>query len=224
MSGIIKVTSFVSLFLLGSMNLYASGTDITITEFRQLYNSLLAGKTLVTNTEEDGMQITKVRNFGQAVDVGENDFEVPIETVISKSKDGAPVETITINILDRVNELGNQPIISEETRKMVVESQGATPRDTNEIESMGLFRVSKNSKGGFDVQNFGLIPSVVVEGNTNKIAASNISYSCFPENNLTKCILTVRDYKLGPYTPLVGYTLSDPVGGDLVEISEELKK
>lgn len=224
MSGIIKSTGFVFLFLLGSMNLYASDTNITITEFRQLYNSLLAGKTLVTNTEEDGMQITKVRNFGQAVDVGENDFEVPIQTVISKSKVGAPVETITINILDRVNELGSQPIISEETRKMVVESQGATPRDTNEIESMGLFRVSKNSKGGFDVQNFGLIPSVVVEGNTNKIAASNISYSCFPENNLTKCILTVRDYKLGPYTPLVGYTLSDPVGGDLVEISEELKK
>lgn len=224
MSGIIKSTGFVFLFLLGSMNLYASDTDITITEFRQLYNSLLAGKTLVTNTEEDGVRITKVRNFGQAVDVGENDFEVPIQTVISKSKDGAPVETITINILDRVNELGNQPIISEETRKMVVESQGATPRNTNEIESMGLFRVSKNSKGGFDVQNFGLIPSVVVEGNTNKIAASNISYSCFPENNLTKCILTVRDYKLGPYTPLVGYTLSDPVGGDLVEISEELKK
>lgn len=224
MSGIIKSTGFVLLFLLGSMNLYASDTNITITEFRQLYNSLLAGKTLVTNTEKNGMQITKVRNFGQAVDVGENDFEVPIETVISKSKDGAPVETITINILDRVNQLGNQPIISEETRKMVVESQGATPRDTREIESMGLFRVSKNSKGGFDVQNFGLIPSVVVEGNTNKIAASNSSYSCFPENGLTKCILTVRDYKLGPYTPLVGYTLSDPVGGDLVEISEELKK
>jgi hypothetical protein len=89
---------------------------------------------------------------------------------------------------------------------------------------MGLFRVSKNDKGGFVVHNFGLIPSVDVEGNKNTIAGSNISYSCYPEKSLAKCVLTVRDYRLGPYEPLVGYTLKEPIGGDFVEISQEIAK
>ena len=96
--------------------------------------------------------------------------------------------------------------------------------DTGEIEFLGLFRVSKNDKGGFDVHNFGLIPSVVVEGNTNKISGSNVSYSCYPENNVSTCVLTVRDYNLGDYTPLVGYKLMEPVGGDFVETSVEVKQ
>jgi hypothetical protein len=223
MKRFIGLTIFVFLFVLGGVNLHASDSKITISEFRQLYDGLLAGKTLVTTSEMDGMQITKTRSFGQPIDVGEGDFEVPIQVVVSKSKADKTVETINLSIVDRVNVLGDQPIISEETRRMSVTSDNTT-RNTNEVESMGLFTVARNSKGGFDVSNFGLMPSVVVDGNKNKIAGSNLTYSCFPENNLTKCILTVRDYKLGPYTPLVGYTLSNPIGGDYVEISQEMKK
>ena len=222
-----RIKAFAGLMiilLIGGSNLNASESDITITEFRRLYDSLLAGKTLVTESEQDGVDVTKVRKFGQAASAGGDDFEVPIEIVITKSKEGVPVNSITINILDRVNDIGGQPIIYEEARSMSVVSTGAQPLDTDEVESVGLFRASKNDKGGFDVHNFGLIPSVVVDGDTNKVAGSNISYSCYPENNLTKCVLTVRDYNLGSYTPLVGYTLKGPVGEDSVEISQEMKE
>ncbi|MGH7851070.1 MAG: hypothetical protein ACREOP_12295 [Thermodesulfobacteriota bacterium] len=212
------------ILIIGGVDLNASESDITITEFRQLYDSLLAGKTLVTESEQDGADVIKVRKFGQAAGAGGNDFEVPIDVVITKSKEGVQVNSITIHILDRVNDIGGQPIIYEETRSMSVVSTGVQPLDTDEVESVGLFRASKNDKGGFDVHNFGLIPSVVVDGNTNKVAGSNISYSCYPENNLTKCVLTVRDYNLGSYTPLVGYTLKGPVGEDSVEISQEMKE
>jgi hypothetical protein len=224
MGKITGVAALLIILLSGGISLNAAETDITIAEFRQLYDSLLAGKTLVTQSKEDGMDVTKESVFGQPVGVGNGDFEVPIQSVITKSKDGAPVETITINILDRVNDLGGQPIIYEEARKMSVTSSGDGSQETDEVEFMGLFRVSKNAKGGFDVHNFGLIPSVDVDGNTNKIAGSNISYSCYPEKGLTKCVLTVRDYRLGPYKPLVGYTLKEPIGGDFVEISQEIAK
>lgn len=223
--GRVKVCAgLIIILLIGGTNLNASESDITITEFRQLYDSLLAGKTLVTESEQDGVDVIKVRKFGQAVGAGGNDFQVPIEVVITKSKEGVPVNSITINILDRVNDINGQPIIYEEARSMSVVSTGTQPLDTDEVESVGLFRASKNDKGGFDVHNFGLIPSVVVDENTNKVAGSNISYSCYPENSLTKCVLTVRDYNLGSYTPLVGYTLKDPIGEDFVEISQEMKE
>jgi hypothetical protein len=222
-----KITGFAALLIMllsGGICLNAAETGITIAEFRQLYGSLLAGKTLVTQHKEDGMDITKESIFGQPVDVGSGDFEVPIQTVITKTKDGAPVETITINILDRVNDLGGQPIIYEEAKKLSVANSGSGAQETKEVEFMGLFRVSKNDKDGFVVHNFGLIPSVDVEGNKNTIAGSNISYSCYPEKSLAKCVLTVRDYRLGPYEPLVGYTLKEPIGGDFVEISQEIAK
>ncbi len=223
--GKVKVCAgLIIILLIGGTNLNASESDLTTTEFRQLYDSLLAGKTLVTESEQDGVDVIKVRKFGQAVGAGGNDFQVPIEVVITKSKGGVPVNSITINILDRVNDINGRPIIYEEARSMSVVSTGARPLDTDEVESVGLFRASKNDKGGFDVHNFGLIPSVVVDGDTNKIAGSNISYSCYPENSLTKCVLTVRDYNLGPYTPLTGYTLKDPIGEDFVEISQEIKE
>lgn len=224
--GRVKVCAglIIIILLIGGTNLNASESDLTTTEFRQLYDSLLAGKTLVTESEQDGVDVIKVRKFGQAVGAGGNDFQVPIEVVITKSKEGVPVNSITINILDRVNDINGQPIIYEEARSMSVVSTGAQPLDTDEVESVGLFRASKNDKGGFDVHNFGLIPSVVVDGDTNKIAGSNISYSCYPENSMTKCVLTVRDYNLGPYTPLTGYTLKDPIGEDFVEISQEIKE
>jgi hypothetical protein len=223
--GRVKVCAGLIIILLtGGIGLSASESDLTTAEFRQMYDSLLAGKTLVTESEQEGVDVIKVRKFGQAVGAGGNDFQVPIEVVITKSKEGVPVNVITINILDRVNDINGQPIIYEEARSMSVASTGAQPLDTDEVESVGLFRASKNDKGGFDVHNFGLIPSVVVDGDKNKVAGSNISYSCYPENSLTKCVLTVRDYNLGPYTPLTGYTLKDPIGDDFVEISQEIKE
>lgn len=222
-----KIVTFMCLMLLmlGSVPaLQAGEMDISITEFRQIYDTLLSGKTLVTESEEDGISIKTERSFGQAVNVGDNDFEVPIATVITKTKDGQPIQTMRVSILDRVNDIGGQPIIYEEARRMVVENPDAAPLDTSEVEFMGLFRVSKNAKGGFDVHNFGLIPSVVVENNKNKISGSNMSYSCYSENGLSKCVLTVRDYRLGDYTPLVGYKLGEPVGNDLVETAVESKQ
>ena len=222
-----KITGIAVLFfvlLLGGINLNAAESNISISEFRQMYDSLLAGKTLVTQSKEDGMDVIKQSTFGQAVGVGNSNFEVPIQTIITKSKDGTPVETITISILDRVNNLGGQPIIYEEAKKMSVASSEEGQHETDEIEFMGIFRVSKNDKGGFDVHNFGLIPSVVVVDGTNRIAGSNIDYSCYPENSLTKCVLTVRDFNLGPYTSLMGYQLKEPIGGDFVETSQEIAK
>ena len=222
MGGIKAFAGLVIILLIGGIDLSASESDITITEFRQLYDSLLAGKTLVTESEQDGVDVTKVRKFGPAQGMGGTEFQVPIEVMITKSKEGVPVSSITIHILDMVNDIGGQPIIYEEARSMSVVSAGAQSRETDEVESVGLFRVSKNDKGGFDVHNFGLMPSVVVDGNKNKVSGSNLSYSCYPEKSLTKCVLTVRDYNLGSYTPLVGYSLNGPIGGDFVEMSQEM--
>ncbi|MEQ9618579.1 MAG: hypothetical protein RIG61_05355 [Deltaproteobacteria bacterium] len=216
--------SFLLLAFSAGISLQAAEHGITIGEFRQMYDSLLAGKTLVTETEEDGMSVRTERNYGQAISVGGEDFEVPVQRVITKTKDGQMVQRVTVSILDRVNDIGGQPIIYEEARKLVVENPEAAPLDTEEIEFLGLFRVSKNDKGGFDVHNFGLIPTVIVENNTNKISGSNVSYSCYPENNATKCVLTVRDYRLGDYTPLMGYQLMEPIGGDFVETAVEVKQ
>lgn len=213
---------YVALILLGAAA-SAAEKDITTAEFRQLYTSLLAGKTLVSTTEEDGVTVTKERTFSQPVDVGGGDFDITTSTVITKTKDGVQSQKITISILDRINSIGGKPIISEEARRMVVEEPGSEPRTTDEIEFVGLFRSSKNDKGGFDVHNFGLIPSVSVEDDSSDISGSNLSFSCYPEEGLTTCVLTVRDYKLGDYTPLVGYQLLEPIGGDLVETAREVK-
>ncbi len=221
----IKISIFVlALMVAGAVGLQAGEPDMSTSEFRQLYDSLLAGKTLSNTTEQDGVTIVTERKFGAAIDLGENDFEVPVQRVITKTKDGQMIQRITVNILDRVNNLGDSAIIYEEARRMLVENVDAAPLNTNEIEFVGLFRVSKNAMGGFDVHNFGLIPSVVVKDGKNSLAGSNLSYSCFAENGLSKCVLTIRDYKLGDYEPLVGYELKEMVGGDHVEIAEEIKQ
>jgi len=214
---------FILLFAIG-VNVRSAEPDMTTAEFRQLYNSLLAGKTLSTTTEKDGVTIVTERSFGQLVDLAEDDFDIPVQRVITKTKDGKQIQKITIDILDRVSNLGDSAIIYEEARGMVVENPDGEPLNTNEGEFLGMFRIAKNNKGGFDVHNFGLIPSVVVRDGKNEIAGSNISYSCFAENNLSKCVLTIRDYKLGDYNPLVGYQLKEAVGGDFVEIAEEIKQ
>ena len=178
---------YVALILFGGVA-SAAENDINTAEFKQIYTSLLAGKTLVSTSEKDGAQVQKV----------------------------------TINILDRVSSIGGKPVIYEEARNMVVEEEGAEPRTTEEGEFVGLFRASKNDKGGFDVHNFGLIPSVEVEGDASSIAGSNLSFSCYPAEGVAECVLTVRDYKLGGYEPLVGYQLLEPIGDDFVETAREV--
>jgi len=207
-----------------SSNLYAKDEPLSVKEFRQLYDSLLAGKILVTETTQDGVIVKKERQFGKAVDVGDGEFDIPVSIVITKSKDGKLQQKTTINVLDHINNLGGATIISEEFRKTTVEEPGSEPQTTREIEFNGSFRVSKNDKGGFDVHNFGLVPSVLVDGDSMNLAGSMISYSCFPETGNTKCILTIRDYKLGDYKPLIGFTLVEPAGGDVVEVSEEMRQ
>lgn len=214
----------IALLLAGAAGLQAAEPDISAAEFRKMYDSLLAGKTLSNSTEQDGMTIVTERQFGQAIDLGENDFEVPVKRVITKTKDGQMVQRVTVDILDRVNDLGSSAIIYEEARRVMVENPEAAPLDTREVEFLGLFRVSKNGKGGFDVHNFGLIPTVVVEDGKNELVGANISYSCYPESGLTNCTLTIRDYELGNYEPLVGYELKEVVGGDYVETAVEVKQ
>ncbi len=216
---IMSVALVISLSVGGVIDSYAK--DLTTTEFRQLYDSLLAGKTLSTQREKDGKVIKSEWRYGQAIDLAEGDFDIPVIRVITVSKDGQMVQKKTLNILDRVNNLGDSAVIYEEARMLTVESAGSEPLITRDTEFLGQFIAAKNDKGGFDVFNFGLIPSVVVEDGANKIAASNITYSCHPENSKTKCVLTIRDYNLGDYDPLQGFTLGDPIGTDLVIVAEE---
>ncbi len=217
-----KITMYLALIFflfIGGVNLHA--TDLSTTEFRQLYDSILAGKTLSTQREKDGVVTKSEWRYGQAIDSGEGDFDVPVVRVITSTKDGEMVQKKTLNILDRINNLGDSAVIYEESKMLTVESAGSEPQSTRDSEFLGQFIASKNDKGGFDVHNFGLIPSVVVEDGANKLAASNISYSCYSENAKSKCVLTIRDYNLGDYNTLVGFTLGEPVGTDLVIVAEE---
>jgi len=217
-----KITMYLALILflfIGGINLHAA--DLSTAEFRQLYDSLLAGKTLSTQAEIEGVVVKSEWRYGQAIDLAEGDFDIPVERVITETRNGQLVQKKTLNILDRINNLGNSAFVYEESRMLTVENAGSEPQTTRDTEFLGQFITSKNDKGGFDVYNFGLIPSVVVEEGENKIAASNISYSCYPENNKTKCVLTIRDYKLGDYNPLQGFTLGEPVGTDYVIVAEE---
>lgn len=211
--------ALILFMFVGGMKLQAE--QLTTAEFRQMYDSLLAGKTLSTQAEEDGVVVSSQWQYGQAIDLGEGDFDIPVTRVITVSKNGEMVQKKTLEILDRVNTLGNSAFIYEEARMLTVESAGGETLTTRDSEFLGQFIASKNDKGGFDVYNFGLIPSTHVEGDDDEVAASNISYSCYPENGKSKCVLTIRDYKLGAYDPLKGFTLGDAIGSDHVIVAEE---
>jgi len=219
MSKILMSLALMFVLFLGAMDVNAA--NMSTAEFRQLYDSLLAGKTLSTQAEKDGVVIKSEWQYGQVTDLGEGDFDIPVIRVITITKNGEMVQKKTLQILDRVNTLGNTAFIYEEARTLTVENAGSEPLTTRDSEFLGQFIASKNDKGGFDVYNFGLIPSVHVEGDTDEVAASNISYSCYPENGKSKCVLTIRDYKLGEYNALKGYTLGDPIGSDHVIVAEE---
>lgn len=219
------IAKFVIVFIVsGYISAQAMQEPLNVSEFRKLYDSLLSGKTLVSETKQNGTIVKKERHFGSAVDVGDGDFEIPVKTVVTTTMDGKLDQKITIDILDRVNDLGGHAVVYEEIRKTSVEEEGSVSRDTGDVEFAGLYTVSKNEKGGFDVHNFGLMPSVLIEGTSVSIAGSMVSYSCFQEDGKSKCVSSIRDYKLGDYKPLVGYTLIEPIEGDLVEIAEEVTK
>jgi len=219
MSKVIMSLALILIMFTGGVSLQAKG--LSTTEFRQMYDSLLAGKTLSTQAEANGATITSEWQYGQAVDLGEGDFDIPVTRVITVTKNGEMVQKKTLQILDRVNTLGDTAFIYEEARTLTVENAGAEPLTTRDSEFLGQFIAEQNDKGGFNVYNFGLIPSVHVEGDNDMVAASNISYSCYPENGKSKCVLTIRDYKLGEYNELQGFTLGEPIGSDLVIVAEE---
>jgi len=214
---------FISFFML-VLNSQAQQKPLSGAEFRQLYDSLLAGKTLVTEIKEDGTVLIKERKFGSAIDAGDGDFEVPIDVVITKTKDGQMEQKVTVDITSRVSDVGGLAIISEEVRQTTVEKPGSETQISRDITEGGIFRVAANEKGGFDVHNFGLMPTVATDGTSVSPAGSMVSYSCFSEGGLSKCILTIRQYKLGEYKPLVGYVLTETVGKDMVETATEVKQ
>ncbi len=225
MDRLVMIMSVLLLNVILCMSSAQAGAQaLSVNEFRQLYDTLLAGKTLVTETKQDGLVIRKERQFGNAIDVGGGEFEIPSKMVVVKSRDGAVVQKITASIADEVDNLGGNALITEHVRNTTVETTGEQPRTTRQVEFGGTFLVAKNDKGGFDVYSFGLTPSVLVEGDSTSMAGNMVSYSCYPESGISKCILTIRDYKLGEYDPLRGFNLLEPAGGDYTEAAVEIKQ
>lgn len=214
----------LAVFTLSLSSVHAGGEALTVDQFRQLYNSLLAGKTLVSEVKTDGTLVKKERFFGKAIDSGDGQFEIPVKILITTSKNGETTQKIAIDVWDDVSNLGGSAIISEQVRKTSIENKGQEPFRTSDVEFAGDFHVTKNDKGGFDVHNFGLQPSVLVKDGKTSLAGNMISYSCYPENGVAKCVLRVRDYVLGKYKPLEGFTLVEPAGGDVVEVGVEETK
>ena len=211
-------------FILCLSNVQAGGEALSVNQFRQMYDSLLAGKTLVSEVKTDGTLVKKERFFGKAIDSGDGQFEIPVKILITTSKNGEIEQKIAVDVWDDVSNLGGSAIISEQVRKTSIENKGQDPFRTSDVEFAGDFHVSKNDKGGFDVHNFGLQPSVLVKDGKTSLAGNMVLYSCYPENGVAKCVLTVRDYVLGEYKPLEGFTLVEPAGGDVVEVGVEVKK
>jgi len=212
---VLTLAVFIGVF--SSFNSLA-GDSLGVLEFRKLYDGLLSGKTLVNETEQDGTVVKKEKIYGNAVDTGDGDFDIPVTQVITYTKDGKLELKVKVNILDRVNDLGGRAIIQEEIAGISVLEQGdEIPEDSNEIEFGGIYRVGKNAQGGFDVHNFSLTPSLLIEGENLSLAGSMISYSCSKEDAKTVCNYTVRDFELGDYEPYKGYQIGKPIGGDFTE-------
>jgi hypothetical protein len=154
-----------------------AGESLSVTEFRTLYDSILSGKTLVVETEQDGMTVKKERKYGKALDLGDGDFEIPVEQVITYTKDGKTESVVTLDIVDRVNDLGGKAIIEEEIRGMSVLEEGdEKPEGARGSEFGGVYRVGKNEKGGFEVNNFALTPSLKVGDESLTLAGTMTSY------------------------------------------------
>ena len=207
----------VVITVLSSFSTYADDS-LGVSEFRKLYDSLLSGKTLVNETSEDGMTIKKEKIYGAAVDTGDGDFDIPVTQVVTYTKDGKLELKAEVKIIDRVNDLGGRAIIQEEiTSLSVIEAGDKVPEVAHGIEFGGIYRVGKNAQGGFDVHNFALTPSVLIEGDKLSLTGSMTTFSCSAQDKKTVCNNTVRDFELGEYAPYEGYKLGRAIGGDFTE-------
>jgi len=202
---------------LSSFNSVA-GDSLGVLEFRKLYDGLLSEKTLVNESQQNGTVVKKEKIYGKAVDTGDGDFDIPVSQVITYTKDGKLELKVKVDIIDRVHDLGGRAIIQEEiTGISVLEEGDEVPEESYGTEFGGIYRVGKNAKDGFDVHNFSLTPSLLIEGESISLAGSMITYSCSKEDAKTVCNYTVRDFELGDYEPNKGYQIGKPIGGDFTE-------
>jgi hypothetical protein len=217
----LRAVSVITLAIfLGVISLTNTFADepLGVKEFKNLYDSLLAGKTLVNETQSDGMVIKKERLYGKSVDTGDGDFDIPVYQLMSFTKDGKSEMKVKVNILDRVNDLGGNAIIQEELYGIsVIEEGDKVAEDDFGVDFGGIFRVGKNAQGGFDVHNFSMRPSVLIDGDNLSLTGSMITYSCSAQDGKTVCNYTVRDFELGEYVPYVGYKIGKPIGDDYTE-------
>lgn len=219
MRNFVFILSLVLSIIFVSAGTAFSGEALGVVEFKKLYDSLLAGKTLVNETEQDGKVIIKERRYGAAVNTGDGDFDIPVTKVITYKVDGKVDTVVTVNIIDRVNDLGGVAIIQEELTGMSVKEAGEEKaEEADGLEFGGVYRVGKNDKGGFDVHNFALSPSLLIDGDTIKLSGSMISYSCYAQTEKSICELNVRDFDLGDYEPYEGFKVGEPIGGDFTEV------
>ena len=203
--------------VMSSFNTLAEDS-LGVSEFRKLYDSLLSGETLANESQQDGVVIKKEKIYGEAIDTGDGDFDIPVSQVITYTKDGKMELKVQVNIIDRVNDLGGRAIIQEEIAGISVLEEGdKVPEDSNETEFGGIYRVGKNAEGGFVVHNFSLTPSLLIEGESLSLTGSMISYSCYAQDSKSVCNYTVRDFELGDYEPYKGYKIGKPIGGDFTE-------
>ncbi|MGB3727718.1 MAG: hypothetical protein WBA70_00530 [Thermodesulfobacteriota bacterium] len=214
------ITVLTLALIIGVFSSFSSIADdsLGVAEFRKLYDSLLSEKTLVNESKQNGTVVKKEKIYGKAIDTGDGEFDVPVSQVITYSKDGKSELKVKVNIIDRVNDLGGKAIIQEEiTGISVLEEGDEVPEDSNETEFGGIYRVGKNAQGGFDVHNFSLTPSLLIEGEKLSLAGSMITYSCSAQDSKTVCNYSVRDFELGDYEPYKGFELGKPLGGDFTE-------
>lgn len=205
---------------IGTLTPLSSMADdsLGVSEFRKLYDNLLSGKTLVNEAKQDGVVITKEKIYGKAIDTGDGDFDIPVVQVITYAKDDKIELKAKVNIIDRVNDLGGRAIIQEEiTGISVLEEGDKVPEDAHGIEFGGIYRVGKNAQGGFDVHNFALTPSLLIDGEKLSLTGSMTTFSCSAQDDKTVCNNTIRDFELGDYEPYKGYNLGKAIGGDFTE-------
>lgn len=214
------ITVLTLALIIGVFSSFSSIADdsLGVAEFRKLYDSLLSEKTLVNESQQDGTVVKKEKIYGKAIYTGDGEFDIPVTQIITYTKDDKIELKVKVNIVDRVNDLGGRAIIQEEITGISVLEQGdEVPEDSNETEFGGIYRVGKNAQGGFDVHNFSLTPSVLIEGEKLSLTGSMVNYSCSAQDSKTVCNNTVRDYELGNYEPYKGYKLGEPLGGDFTE-------
>ncbi len=204
---------------------FAKHQKMSVGEFINTYNTMLAGKTLITESVEDGLKTTKIRHYGQAKKLDNGNYEIPVEVIINITKDGSLDQRYTLKILDKVIDHGGVAIVVDEVVETKIEKSGLEPIVSDDEEFNGHYIVTKNDKGGFDAWSFSLVPSIVTDDKLTdfSLGGSMIHYSCYPEDGLTNCVLTIRDYKLEDYEPMVGFKKMNPHGGDLKEVAKEVK-